>query len=197
MCSSDLNAISGMKETFLKNGFNDFISKPIDTAELDSALARWTPSAKVKSAANALGEESITEEADAPADIEIAGIDFNIGISRSGGNLDLYLEILEAFHEDGMELSKRIKSSIESNDIPLYTIHVHALKSAAANIGALDLSEAAKALEMAGERNDMDYIRAHNEQLLADLADMLNSIDERAAPGEAEEIMQGGLRPRA
>ena len=171
------NAISGMKETFLKNGFNDFISKPIDTAELSAALVRWIPEAKIISAANTPSEESKTTTMDAPAGIEITGIDVNTGISRSGGKLELYLEILAAFREDAMELSKKMKSCIDSNDISLYTTHVHALKSAAANIGALDLSEAAAALEMAGERKDMEYIRARNEGLLVDLADMLNSIE--------------------
>ena len=35
------NAIVGNEEMFLNNGFQDFISKPIDTAKLDSALRRW------------------------------------------------------------------------------------------------------------------------------------------------------------
>jgi signal transduction histidine kinase/ActR/RegA family two-component response regulator len=35
------NAISGMKEMFLENGFNDFIAKPLDIADLNSALMKW------------------------------------------------------------------------------------------------------------------------------------------------------------
>jgi signal transduction histidine kinase/ActR/RegA family two-component response regulator len=35
------NAISGMKEMFLKNGFNDFIAKPLDIADLNIALRKW------------------------------------------------------------------------------------------------------------------------------------------------------------
>jgi signal transduction histidine kinase/CheY-like chemotaxis protein len=40
------NAISGIKEMFLANGFNDFISKPIDTVKLNIVLARWIPKEK-------------------------------------------------------------------------------------------------------------------------------------------------------
>ena len=35
------NAIKGNEEMFLKNGFQDFLSKPIDTQRLDEALQRW------------------------------------------------------------------------------------------------------------------------------------------------------------
>jgi CheY-like chemotaxis protein len=35
------NAIAGSKEMFLENGFNSFISKPIDIAQLDEELSRW------------------------------------------------------------------------------------------------------------------------------------------------------------
>ncbi len=35
------NAIVGTEEMFLNNGFQDFISKPIDMAQLDAVLRRW------------------------------------------------------------------------------------------------------------------------------------------------------------
>jgi CheY-like chemotaxis protein len=40
------DAVSGIKEMFLKNGFNDFLSKPIDTIKLDSVLEKWIPREK-------------------------------------------------------------------------------------------------------------------------------------------------------
>jgi CheY-like chemotaxis protein len=40
------NAISGMREMFLKQGFNDFLSKPIDIVKLDELIAKWTPAEK-------------------------------------------------------------------------------------------------------------------------------------------------------
>ncbi|MDR2604356.1 MAG: response regulator [Desulfovibrio sp.] len=40
------NAVSGMREMFLANGFNDFLAKPIDVRELDAVLARWIPAGK-------------------------------------------------------------------------------------------------------------------------------------------------------
>jgi CheY-like chemotaxis protein len=40
------NAVSGMKEMFLANGFNDFLSKPVDVLKLDAVLTQWIPARK-------------------------------------------------------------------------------------------------------------------------------------------------------
>jgi CheY-like chemotaxis protein len=40
------NAVSGMKEKFLRKGFNDFLAKPIDVFKLDEILKRWIPREK-------------------------------------------------------------------------------------------------------------------------------------------------------
>ena len=40
------NAVTGVKEMFLEKGFNDFLSKPIDTVYLDTILKKWIPKEK-------------------------------------------------------------------------------------------------------------------------------------------------------
>ena len=40
------NAISGIREMLLESGFNDFLSKPIDTAKLNDVLEKWLPDSK-------------------------------------------------------------------------------------------------------------------------------------------------------
>jgi CheY-like chemotaxis protein len=42
------NAVSGVREMFLQNGFDDFIAKPIDISKLDEILSRWLPKEKKK-----------------------------------------------------------------------------------------------------------------------------------------------------
>jgi CheY-like chemotaxis protein len=44
------NAVSGTKKMFMENGFDDFLSKPIDTVKLDAVLEKWIPKAKQKNA---------------------------------------------------------------------------------------------------------------------------------------------------
>ena len=40
------NAAAGMREMFLENGMNDFLTKPIDVARLNMMLDKWIPDAK-------------------------------------------------------------------------------------------------------------------------------------------------------
>ena len=47
------NAISGVDEMFLKSGFSDYLSKPIDTQKLRNILEKWLPAEKVIRDANA------------------------------------------------------------------------------------------------------------------------------------------------
>jgi CheY-like chemotaxis protein len=42
------NAVAGMKEKFLEQGFNDFLSKPIDVSKLDEILEHWIKKEKIE-----------------------------------------------------------------------------------------------------------------------------------------------------
>jgi signal transduction histidine kinase/CheY-like chemotaxis protein len=41
------NAVSGAREMFLSNGFTDFLSKPMENAELSQGLLKWLPPSRV------------------------------------------------------------------------------------------------------------------------------------------------------
>jgi CheY-like chemotaxis protein len=47
------NAITGVKEMFISNGLNDFISKPIERGKLETMLTEWLPKEKIKAASEA------------------------------------------------------------------------------------------------------------------------------------------------
>jgi CheY-like chemotaxis protein len=169
------NAISGTKEMFLSNGFNDFLSKPIDMVKLNAILAKWLPKAKQEKLEANVADVGRAE--DESAEMEIADVDIKKGISMTGGTLKSYMHILTVFHRDGIQKMEEIRKSLETNNYPLYTTYVHALKSASASIGALDLSETAKSLEIAGKQGDFAYIKLHNPSFLIALEVLLNNIN--------------------
>lgn len=105
-------------------------------------------------------------------------------IAISGGTLESYFQTLAVFQREISEKNKDIKSCLEKGNLPLYTVHAHALKGACANIGAADLSKTAEALEAAGQRNDLDFIMAHNEVFLSSLETLLGEIDKAIAARE-------------
>ena len=172
------NAVSGIRETFLQSGFNDFISKPIDTVMLNSILEKWIPKKKQKSPIEWKNMQPKEIKRDAGQLIEIEGLDVNRGVFLSGGTFESYLGTLAIFYKDGYEKLKEITTSMESGNFELFTVYVHALKSASANIGAHKLSETAYTLEKAGEVEDQHYIRQHVPGLLADLEVLLMNIND-------------------
>jgi signal transduction histidine kinase/CheY-like chemotaxis protein/HPt (histidine-containing phosphotransfer) domain-containing protein len=183
------NAVSGTKEMFMENGFNDFLSKPIDTVKLNAVLAKWIPKAKRQARTEENSGAAAAREQDMPESIEIEGLNAERGIFLCGGDAGRYLDMLNIFYRDGLKKIREIKACLEKGDLPLYTIHVHALKSAAANVGALELSEAAKSLEAAGNRGDVGFIEERNAGFLADMELLMAGIAEvtraRSGPSEA------------
>ena len=169
------NAVAGTKEMFLHSGFNDYLSKPIDTVKLNTVLEKWIPKEKQKNITN--NDASIAKEQDISMGIEIEGVDIKRGIFLSGGTIDLYLETLAIFYKDGLKKINEIKSSLETGNLPLFTIYIHSVKSASANVGAGELSEAAKVLEMAGEQNDSDFIRTNIDEFVSALELLLRNVN--------------------
>jgi HPt (histidine-containing phosphotransfer) domain-containing protein len=151
------NAVSGTREMYLKNGFNDFLSKPINTLKLNSILEKWIP---VEKQERNVKKTSTSKEQDL-FDLTIEGIDVRKGISMTGGKLNTYLSVLAVFHKDGFERIEKIKLSLLKEDLKLFTIDIHAIKGACASIGALDISKEAKMLEDAGHNKDIDFIKKY------------------------------------
>jgi signal transduction histidine kinase/CheY-like chemotaxis protein len=172
------NAVSGMKEMFTKKGMNDFLSKPIEISKMNTILDKWLPDAKKEAyIPDDLPEftiEELEEVEDEPFMID--GIDVAKGLSMTGGTLEYYIESLQSYVKDGQEKVVQIKEVLQKGDIGLYTTYVHALKSASASIGAIELSESAKKLEMAGKSRDMDHINANNDSFISDLESTLANI---------------------
>ena len=177
------NAVVGMRELFLENGFDDYLSKPIDTNKLNSILEKWIRAkyGKRKAVAAQLSEKNFVDGV-----LHIDGINVEKGLLHVGGEISLLFETLAVFCDDGHEKAKRIQDALAAGDLHTYTVHVHALKSAAANVGASALSTVAQKLEMAGIREDAAYIKKHNEDFLRSLEKLLSAIKSTLAMQERE-----------
>jgi signal transduction histidine kinase/CheY-like chemotaxis protein len=185
------NAVSGMKEMFLENGFTDYLSKPIDLAKLDEILVRWLPRHKQQRERSSPGR-TVPAAAGAPpspALTLLASVGVNIikGLSLTGGREKEYLKVLSAFYRDVLArqslFADIMSASRASADAPeqlnLFVISVHALKSASGTIGADTISREAAELEAAGKAGDRVLIveklpafRSH----LTDITDTLGVI---------------------
>ena len=84
------------------------------------------------------------------------GVNIRDAINRRNGGMEGYLELINLFYLDGVNKVKHLEDLLASRDYKNYGIEVHALKSAAANIGADKLSEEAVPK---GECNGVDQQR--------------------------------------
>ncbi|MCR5670001.1 MAG: response regulator [Butyrivibrio sp.] len=161
------NAISGAREMYMSEGFDDYLTKPIDIDKLEELLIVCLPKDKVV-IAKAPDEDDGTE-----ADVsELPGwitdckdIDAKAGIKNCGGTEE-YLNILKGFYTSINAKADEIEGYYDEHDIRNYTIKVHALKSTARIVGALELSEKARALEEAGKESNVGFITENTGNLL-------------------------------
>jgi HPt (histidine-containing phosphotransfer) domain-containing protein len=175
------NAVFGMREMFLENGFNDFLSKPIDPSELDAVLKKCIPADKCRNAPE-IGE-NVPESAQSPETAlpEIEGVDTASGLDRIGGSQSRYLTLLEIFCRDveaGFALLEKVP---DGASLRPFTIQVHAQKSALTNIGANVLSQTAALLEKAGREADVSVIREKLPLFREELAALTARIGEASA----------------
>jgi CheY-like chemotaxis protein len=170
------NAIAGMEQMFLENGFTAFLSKPIDTVRLGAILEKYVLKNENTNNASGTNDAAPDKMKNGGGHPGIRGIDVEKGIAATGGSAELFNTVLTAFLEDGTESIDNIKETMEGDDWPEFSTYAHAMKSASAYIGAEELSNAAKDLEAAADRGDTAFIQTNTPKFLASLKVTLEDI---------------------
>ena len=180
-------AIAGMREKYLREGFDDYLSKPIDIAELESMLERHLP-AEIVSFAEETPQPSQPppQAAEPPKEIQpaeqVGADEFSSRERKIFGDVcpDINLDVALKYCMDSKEFltqmlttftdakrADKIQAAFDADDVKNYQILVHALKSTSLSIGAENLSERAKTLELAAKNNDLAAIHAGHADLMA------------------------------
>lgn len=170
MVALTANAMEGMREHFLECGFQDFISKPLDRKELNQLLLRWVPE-KYRQMEDS---EEETKSLD-PEVFQIEGVDMNAAMQYYSGDEEGFADLLELYFIDGKRKTELLHELVKS-DILRYQIEVHGLKSASANIGAMDVSAMARAQENAAAKGDREFIHEQFPLLMAEYETLLANI---------------------
>ena len=139
------NALVGNAEMFKQNGFDDFISKPIDLSQLNAILNRY------------IRDRYMNDEG---------------AVDKNAANSGL-LEIFRRDAEKAVITLRQTAVCANESDIKLFTTTVHAMKTALVIIGEQEKSEAAFALEEAGHKGDVEYISANTESFIDLLQDLI------------------------
>jgi signal transduction histidine kinase/DNA-binding response OmpR family regulator/HPt (histidine-containing phosphotransfer) domain-containing protein len=234
------NAITGNDVMFLQNGFDDFISKPIDIRQLNSALNKYIRDAHKQasiaerrlvadssvadglatdgsaadvltaagSAADGLTADDsatdglaaddsatgsvvgdlVTDDSsadDLTADGLTADGSAADGLTTDGSVTDglapddfdkLPPKLVSAFTRDAVHACKTLRKSLVENDLTLFAINAHAMKSACANVNQPALSDIARELEMSAKNGDIAVIQEKTPVFLAQLETFVAKI---------------------
>ncbi len=189
------NAVSGAKEMYLSEGFDDFLSKPVDPEKLERMLHDKLPERLLqkqpepeKPAGRLIGGE--TGETDLPPSSGKPEKPASRLIGGETGETDLppvdgldwrYAKLhlpdrelleytLKEFYgqlDDAADVLYQLYSQItEPQQLEAYRIQVHAMKSLAATVGILPLSGVAKLLESAARDGRLDIVQAMTNPFL-------------------------------
>ncbi|MCL2028844.1 MAG: ATP-binding protein [Deltaproteobacteria bacterium] len=173
------NVVIGQSEKFLANGFDRFLSKPIDSRDL-----------------NALLNELIRDKQ--PAEIIQATHRENIGKIAPQEKPAIDLEIETAFFSDSentVAVLEKIYADLiagDENEMRLYATTVHGIKNALALINETALSGLARRLEQAGHERDIAAITDETPMLLDALRSLSGKI-KRTETGGALKISEGDI----
>jgi len=176
------NAIVGVREMYLADGFDDYLSKPIDFNELEAMLRKHLPPEKVVveilepdvSAEEFFGsliedepEIAVTEEsAVAREEVSEPYIDRDTAMMYCAGSEEIFREFLGMFCNLYEKKKAQIVTCYENENWEGYGIELHSLKSTSLSIGGKRISELALELEKAGKSGNGAFIREHHEKAM-------------------------------
>ena len=158
------NAVVGQADMFLNNGFDEFISKPIDIRQLDTLL------------------NILIRDKQPPEIIENARKQSLNTSSKSDEGTQQKQVLIDSFLRDAGRAVPIIESMLQKNttaadgDFKNFTTAVHGMKSSLSNIGEPGLSEIAYTLENAGKAHDTDKINEVSPRFLEDLSKSISKL---------------------
>jgi len=151
------NALVGQSQIYLQNGFDGFISKPIDSRELNQLLIEHFKNSNQTEIINAAYEKHKTKKNNSyPGNVEM----FFINDAENAINV----------------LNSMDFNAINNEEIDLYIITTHGMKTALANVGENELSGFASKLEHAGRERNLAFISGETGTFIYSLQRMIEKL---------------------
>ena len=141
------NALIGRSKMFLQNGFDAFLSKPIDSRELNFVLLEYIRNRKPPEVVDAARNVPVSERA---------------ALQRQSWDTEetRAFKIMDFFVRDAENAIRVMeKVSIDDDGIEQYITAVHGIKSALANIGEKELSEIALKMENNARKRNYELLK--------------------------------------
>jgi len=201
------NAVVGNEAMFLSNGFNAYISKPIETTRLDAVIRQWVRDKEQEKQylerrgdveenviPGACGGQERRAEPNRRSGLDrrmFGKLFYELNISkeleRFGGDDEVYLGVLRSFAVNTRPLLEKVKG-VNKENLADYSIIVHGIKGSSRVIGANAVGALAEALEKAANAGDFGFVSEKNDEfleatlkLVSELDDLFEKIDKLSA----------------
>jgi CheY-like chemotaxis protein len=159
------NIMTGQAKIFFDNGFDDFISKPINSRQLDSVLNKLIRNKQTpKVIADARQQKKDAMKMYKKSD-----------------------EYLAVFAKDAkkalFEIEQTFKniSDASNDDLQMFAVNSHSMKSLLADISENTLSQMAFILEEAGKQRDKNTIAKKTQQFVSEVEAIVSNIEAKLA----------------
>ncbi len=175
------NAVSGVREMFVREGMNDFVAKPIEMKVIVAKLRKWLPPEKLQKYTAKKEEQS--------GSVVIPGLDTKEAL-RLLGSEKLFWAVLKEYYRVVDKKYALIEEYEKKGMWKEYTVEVHSLKSSSRQIGAEELADLAQRMEAAGNAGEIDSIRNYTPVLLQkylDCKELLKPYFEEGESANSEE----------
>lgn len=167
------NALSGAREGYLKEGFSDFLTKPIDGDLLEQTIKNYLPKMLVREAeADTHEAEADTSENGQSGDQSEYehylqyGISIENGLSHARQDEDMYQELVKMFIRERAK-QEEMHRFLAGQNMEDYAIRVHGLKGNARTLGAETLADMAFEHEKQSKAGNAEYVNGHWDELLS------------------------------
>ncbi len=176
------NAVAGAREFYLQEGFQDYLTKPIDADKFENMLIEYLPDNVVYlTQGQSMDREYEKQDAELALDIResqlyIIGFNIRNGLKYMGGDKALYSKVLHDFHMILQEKEEALRNFLKKGDMPGYAIIVHSLKGNARNLGADGLADEAFELEKMSKAGRLEDVEVRSPILFNMMKNMKNGL---------------------
>ena len=176
------NAVTGMKQQYLDEGFNGFLSKPVQGPLLEETLRRYLPEELVTlSEQEQTDDEQDLERRQALQqvvdELQLPDMDLDDALQYSSGTVTDVLENIRGYLTDSVSNRERIEKEYEAENWNDFKIHVHALKSTSRIVGAVHMAYLAEQMEKAAGSEDLSYIMKNYDDLICEHEQLCVSLE--------------------
>ncbi|PQO97238.1 hybrid sensor histidine kinase/response regulator [Massilia phosphatilytica] len=139
------HALAEIRERCLREGMQDYITKPVEPEKLYATLARWIGQAVPPPLTQ--GGVVVSDGPSLPGLSTVSGIDSAYGLRHVAGNVALYVQLLDRFRATQRDAGAQIRADYQAHRVHQAAARAHTLRGVAGNIGARELQTLAQSVE--------------------------------------------------